>query len=429
MKALKNKLEIKQNQLMLVCLFMYFMMMAAKQIFTAEVVEIIDVFQTTATKVSFANLLYYLTYGLMQIALIFFIDKIRLKVYLGITAGLSAIFTILIGVIGTLGASITYLFIIFALNGILQAGIYGASIKLFNKYLTEKQYFNAIKIIQLGQSLALILSYSLSAYYVSISKWEMPFILIGIGFLVSVIFFFCSISSITRYIRANRVEDVANNKQEKPQSQSTLLNASAKKLLFTILVLVCIMAIFTYSAYYGLNGWISKLLYDEYNVDKAYSILISVAINVVISIFTVVGINVTLKLKNCLHATIFAAGVSVVSALCLTFFYSVSAVVTMILCLLYMIMNKVGGSAYSSITAYKLRLIIEPGKYSFLSNAFASLGACIGPTLLSVIFESLNWESSFLTLAILAFILLILAVAFIVAENKLTLAYERGNKN
>ena len=158
MKTVKSKLEVKQNQLMLVCLFMYFMMMAAKQIFTAEVVEIIDVFQTTATKVSFANLLYYLTYGLMQIALIFFIDKIRLKVYLGITAGLSAIFTILIGVIGTLGASITYLFIIFALNGILQAGIYGASIKLFNKYLTEKQYFNAIKIIQLGQSLALILS-------------------------------------------------------------------------------------------------------------------------------------------------------------------------------------------------------------------------------------------------------------------------------
>ena len=79
MKTVKSKLEVKQNQLVAVCLFMYFAMMAAKQIFTAEVVEIIDVFQTTASKVSLANLLYYLTYAIMQVVLIFFIDKIRLK--------------------------------------------------------------------------------------------------------------------------------------------------------------------------------------------------------------------------------------------------------------------------------------------------------------------------------------------------------------
>ena len=89
-------------------------------------------------------------------------------------------------------------------------------------------------------------------------------------------------------------------------------------------------------------------------------------------------------------------------------------------------MNKVGAEAFSSITAYKLRSIIEPGKYSFLSNAFASLGACIGPTVLSVIFEALNWERSFLTLAIIAFIMAILTVMLIATENKLPLSPKKG---
>ena len=427
MKTVKSKLEVKQNQLVAVCLFMYFAMMAAKQIFTAEVVEIIDVFQTTASKVSLANLLYYLTYAIMQVVLIFFIDKIRLKTYLFITAGLSAIFTILIGIIGTLGVSIIYLFVIFALNGILQAGIYGCSVKLFNKYLTKQQSFNAIKLIQLGQSVAMILSYSVSAYFVSISKWEMPFIIIGLLFLISAIVFYISVSSITRYIRENR--PISEYDTVQVEDKGAAPNAQVKKLLFTFLIIVCVMSVFNYCAYYGLNGWISKLLYDEYNVDKAYSILISVGINILISIFTIVGINVALKLKNCLHLTVFSSCASVVFALVLTFFFRLSAVLTMLLCLLYMIMNKVGASAFSSITAYKLRAIIEPGKYSFLSNAFASLGACIGPTILSVIFEALNWESSFLTLAIIAFIMIVLTVTLIATENKLTLTHKKGNKN
>ena len=107
----EKNLGKSQNLLIYICVFMYLMMMASKSIFTAEIVEIIDVFQTTAAKASLANLYYYATYAIMQVTLVFFIDKINIKVYLGITVTCSALISICIGTIGHFGAEIGFIFI------------------------------------------------------------------------------------------------------------------------------------------------------------------------------------------------------------------------------------------------------------------------------------------------------------------------------
>ena len=63
---MKEKTATKRTAqivLLITSIVLYGFMMAAKQIFSAELVEIIDVFNTTASQASLANLFYYITYG------------------------------------------------------------------------------------------------------------------------------------------------------------------------------------------------------------------------------------------------------------------------------------------------------------------------------------------------------------------------------
>ena len=120
--CVEKKLHKNQNLLIYICVFMYLMMMASKSIFTAEIVEIIDVFQTTASKASLANLYYYATYAFMQVVLIFFLDKINIKMYLGATVTFSALISICVGIVGHLGARIGVIFVFFTINGFCKRG-------------------------------------------------------------------------------------------------------------------------------------------------------------------------------------------------------------------------------------------------------------------------------------------------------------------
>lgn len=80
MTITETKLRKNENLLIYLCIFMYLMMMATKFIFTAEIEEIVRVFGTDRTQTSLANLFYYMTYALMQVILVFFIDKINFKI-------------------------------------------------------------------------------------------------------------------------------------------------------------------------------------------------------------------------------------------------------------------------------------------------------------------------------------------------------------
>ena len=76
------------------CFFVYVFMMGSKNAYTAEMVTLQGVFGKSKAEISLAMTFYFVTYAIGQLILSALMGKINLKIYLTITASVSAILTI-----------------------------------------------------------------------------------------------------------------------------------------------------------------------------------------------------------------------------------------------------------------------------------------------------------------------------------------------
>ena len=420
---MKEKTATKRTAqivLLITSIVLYGFMMAAKQIFSAELVEIIDVFNTTASKASLANLFYYITYAVMQVLLVLFIEKVNIKGYLTITMAFSAIATLLIGIVGNLGASIYHLFVIFAVNGILQAGCYAGLVRIYNKYLDKDLYYLGIKFFQTSQIASMILVYGLASIFVdvSIARWDLPFIIIGILFLIVVITFFAVLTIPAPKIQKQRGEIQKTIKNE-IKDVKVVHSKKVSRNLFLHMSIICVIAFLYCAIYYAINNWFSNLLYNVYAVPKSYSILITVAVSSLALISGAVTITLFEHINRIYLFSAIAALIGSAFGIILVFVYNVNVILATACCIVQIVMVRAAGTLSSGATAYTLREVIAPSKYALLTNACASTAAGAAPTVISLVFENFGWAVSFLVMAILSIVLMALAILAKFTEKKL----------
>ena len=105
---MKNKVSFKNieanrhkvgKMFMLTCALFYILSVAAKGIFAAEIHYIRDIWKLSEMQVELANTLYFITYGLVQIILFIFMEKINIVKYAFITVPISAVVSIAMGLV------------------------------------------------------------------------------------------------------------------------------------------------------------------------------------------------------------------------------------------------------------------------------------------------------------------------------------------
>ncbi len=406
--------------LIFIMLFLYATTMLVKQVFIAETVELIDVFNTTATKISLCNLFYYTAYAISQAVLSIFIDKINIKYYVSITTGLSAIGYALIAIIGRNGGGITFLYISFTLIGILQAGVFGSCIKIFSMYLSEKMYILAVRILTIITIVSLIGAYLVCSYYVAIQRWDIPFIIFAVMLLIAVVLFFTLINRTAKKILS--LGHVSDSKQDIDYSHQS---KSFKKIEGGYFTFICAILLLCHLLHYSLNSWMPTILYDNFNLDKSYSILLSVSVSIAVGLSTNVGISLFKDSKSPFIKTSYFYIVSIVCAILLIFLYDKIMIVSLLLCLICLSTISIARGGYNSVNSYKVRHIVDPGKYSMIGNAAASIAAGSAPTLFSLLFENFGWSFAFGAFAVLIVLTFVIAVGCQIMQNKLFSAFEK----
>lgn len=429
MTIAEKKLRSNENLLIFMCLFMYLMMMAAKSIFTSEIEVVSEVFGTKKSVTSLANLYYYATYALMQVVLVFLLDKINIKIYLGITVTISALISISIGVVGSIGAEIGFIFVMFTINGFMQAGIYGCSIKLFNKYLSKEYFFKGVKLLSVAQIIATVLSYGLSSLFVAIDRWALPFIIIGGAFMGSALIFVLSVGVVTKNIENYRLQEEAEKHEEHKVEKLIPLSKQTKKTLVVFLGIVSVITVLGNSAHYGLNTWFTTLLKQQYGFPAEYGILLTMGVSLILSVVSMVSIGYCAKAKNYYLNSVLVFVGAMIFALALAFLFDKGIVFAAVFSVIFLMLNRWAKVPYSSVTSYKLRACMEPGKYSLLINAVASVAAGVGPTAMSLIFESFGWGGAYIAVAIMCFVVIVMVLLAMLFDKKLLNGVEKDKQN
>ncbi len=428
MSVAERKYESYQKWLIVLCTAMYLAMMIGKQIFSSEIVEIQLVFNVENSLLSLANLFYYLTYAALQFALIFFINKINLRLYLGVCMVVSAVLTILIGVLGNLYGNILHIFIIFALNGFAQAGMYGGLISIYNKHLSKKNYFDGVKIISFCTCFSLALCYGIATFFTAISRWDLGFTVAGIIMVIVGISFLVATPILVKKI--HQLKEIVEDEHHEPHQadySAPKTPLREKKGLLSFILMVALVYLLAYVLYYAFNNWVPTLLYNDGNgISRVYSPLASIIVAFVVGIASIYSINIFMQTKNTYNVVFLVLFIVIICCVALIFLYD-NTLSVVIFASLFLSCTKISAQPYMTVMTYKIRDDIEPGTLSFLLNGCASIAAGVAPTLSSLVFEAFGWQILFIVLILLT--LVIIGFTFVVIKKeKIYLKNKLGDK-
>lgn len=382
------------------CFFMYMTMMTVKYVFTAELTSIVLHYQSNKSQITLANTFYYVTYAATQIILTFFFGKINVRKYLLLTIPFAGVIYIAVAFL----TNLTVLWWLFALNGIMQAGIWSGCILLLSNYLPQELLSRANVIMNQGANLGTIASISICSIFVGAGMWQMPFIVLGAILIVSVILFGIVtkkvISTVPKKVSAIAVHDT----DTKINQALFILDTKAKRCRFYICPFIIIFLLNW--VYYGIMGLLSPFLKETFEIEEWVSILLSIFVPLVSIMGPIFSIWYCERRKNYIKNYMIFNLIPFAVLVAMIFIFDKNIVLTLI-CLSLIIVTTKAMTVITSVAAFNMRMEINSGSFSAFVNAGASIAAGVAPFVISSIIETTHtYQTQYIVLAIICGVML-----------------------
>lgn len=401
------------NFLIFACFLVWIIMMGSKNIYTAEYIEISSIFNVDKPQASLAMTFYFITYSLVQIILFFCMDKINVKWYMLISVLLSGIVTVIIA----LATTLWQLWWILAINGILQAGIWGMCTVVLNKYLPNNLKAKANMIMNIGTAIAGIISYGSASLFVSFKTIASPFVFFGIILSISAVIFYIAVSKCAKLKTNNTtvIEESATVKQV-TNLPFTLKTNKTKNLFY---LLTFLFSIIVHFVFYGTLNWIPNHLQENFALKENVAILISVLAPLATMIGPIIAINHCEKHNDFIKVSLIYCAIATVLAVLLVLLYKVNLILSLALLIVFLIIIQGVTTIIFSVISYKMSDYINAGAHSGLMNAAGGISAGIAPPIIGAIIDNCGWQISYISIFLFtAFITLSTATILIFLNKK-----------
>lgn len=413
--AEKSELVLRQEKwhkygklLIFACVFMYIAEIAAKGVFGAEIATIIVELNTDKVNASLANTYYFVTYGLVQILLCFFVSKLNMNKYMCFTLPIASVLTILMGIV----TDITQMWILFALNGVFQAGLWSGLNLTLTRYLPRRLLSIANKLINVSFAIGSVTAYGVSAICVGVGYWRLAFYILGSIFLTAVIIFILVISKAKNYTGIPDEENIDDGKKKVKVDKPFIILDTKKKVAY-FYVIGTFLAFIICALYYCLANWLTSFLVDVYSLPQDVSIYISIISPITVLFGPILTLNLCDRNPNIITQALKCTLIILPIPILLVFLYDVNVVLALILFVVFIVIAKGVNSISLSVVTFNMRTQINAGTYSAVSNAAASISAGIVPTIIGGIIDGAGWQAAFIA----TFVLVLLCVISMIALN------------
>ena len=402
--------------LIFACALLWIIMMGSKNVYIAEIEEIMSVFNVGSKDTAFFGMtLYFITYAAVQIILFFCMGKINIKWYLSVTIVLSGVVTVIIA----FATGVGQLWWLLAINGVLQAGVWGMCIAVIDKYLPERLKPIAHTVMNIGTAVAGVITYGSSAIFVAIKRWDLPFIVLGIILAVTGVIFFLAVWL------ASRVEQEITFTEMKTQTVNTekpliALDTKSKRIWFYVISFG--FSLLVHCLLYGVMNWMPSLVERVYSQPRSFAILITVIAPIVISVGPIIAVWHCEKQKNFIGVSLLYLSIALIFAILLIFLYSVNLVLAMILLVLFLVVVQGAVTIIFSVVSFKMGEYVNTGAHSGLMNAAGALSAGFAPTITGALIDihgpNTGWQLNYIAVACFtALIVVLVAVTFVLLRK------------
>lgn len=378
----------RYNFLIFASTFLWIIMMGSKNVYTAELVEIMQVFDVNKAQANLAMTYYFITYSATQIIFFFILDRINIKWYMFISIFLSGIVTALV-------ASVTgmwQLWWLLSLNGILQAGVWGMCLSVFNKLLPKSMHPKANAAMNVGMAVAGIISYGSASLFVGLGRWNLPFIILGAILSLSAVLYFIAIK-LCENVKQTPEKSTEITRKTPEEKIPFTLETKSKKAVFYIITFL--LSLTVHIVYYATLNWLPNLITENYGLDNSAGILVSV----LAPLSTVIG--PIIAIKRCEKSDFIKTGIiylfiATVFALLRIFLFDFNLTISLIVIIVFLIFAQACITIICSVVSYKTGKLVNAGAHAGLMNAAGGCAAGLAPTVMGAVLDATNndWQFS-----------------------------------
>ena len=388
-EALERKKKAVYYFLIISSFLLYVILTGAKNLYVSEKTTLAEVFshlENPLTAIAATMEYYFYSYAAMQVILIFLMKKINIKWYLTITIAASAILTTLVGFTD----SIEHHYIIYVINGIFQAGLWGCSMKILSLYLPSKFLATASAFMTSGPAMATLVAYGTAVIFSD--DWKTPFLLLGILTFVTVLVYFLSVSLVQRYPREPETHSVVlddgSELKVDNEDENDFIHLDSRCRLIVFYAISILISFLATSLFFMVNNNLDIFLKEvaSFSNDKAKLFTVFAPVSIIVG--PMMSIRICEKYKNFITVSAFFFLGATLFALLALLFFRASAMLSLVLLIIFLVLANGARAVTLTVAGTKLRSKIDTGVYSTALNVVASIAAGIAPKFIAIFIDN-----------------------------------------
>ena len=376
----------KYRLLIAASLLLYVFYVSLKNIYSAEIIEIMQHFGVSKRDASFATSFSFISYAAMQLVFSRVIEKINVFYYLLIAVPVGC------GVycLTTVCTAIWQVWMLFAVGGGLLAGVFPVCMLVISDYLPDSMVITANKEMGLGFAMSFVLDYFCASLFLHFADWRLGFWFFAVLLLLSTLLF-CRVLAVCP--RRERVE-------QKPVGYVK----NSRKTVYTYIMIMGTIGFLINMLYYAIANWIPNLLSEVFGLYSSLSVFITLIIPLTGIIGSVVCLDLCKK-NSFWNVILIAVGAAGLLAILLAGAYKLDVTLTILLLIILLIIVRGVSHVCGWQVPIEARKIMDPVSAAIIINFFSCVGSAAGPPLFGGIID-LSGYLTFFFAAVFAFLIL-----------------------
>ena len=377
----------KYRILTLAVFLLYVTYMAAKNIYTSEIIEIVRHFGVSKSDASLATSFSFIAYALCQLLFIRIIGKINVNRYLLIVSPVSAALFAAV----PFCTAIWQVWVIIGLIGAILSGVFPVCMLVIGEYLPDSLIFPANKAMGAAFALSFVLDYFFSSLFIRIADWRLGFYVFPAIYLLTVVFFCVVFAKCPRQERERKEEN--GSKREH------------RKKVFIYMFISGMTGLFVNMIYYAVSNWVPSLLNEVFGLSPSLSVFITLLIPLTGAAGCAVCLDLC-KRFGFWRAAFALVTVSGVLSVVLTGVYGIAFILTLVLVIILLFIVRGVSHAMGFHVPVEARNVISPASAGTAINIFGCIGAAAGPPLFGALIDGPGGYTAFFAASAAAAVIL-----------------------
>ena len=387
--------------------FVYLISIAKEMTYSAQMVEMISSLDSSKSAVGLGLTIFYIVYSLSQILVASVMKKIDVRKFMTVTISLSALSYMLVPAMNALWQ----LWVLLAVNGFLQSGIWGGVMYFLGKHIPKEMSGFVAKLTSTGIAVGTALTYGFSALFVAVANWKITFLFFGVLTAASLVLFLISERSLSKKLSAQPpASDVEKEAETQISPEKPLFSGekTQKKGLAATVVYLTVLCFFACCVYYAISNWVPNLLSEVYGMPNRYSILLTIFIPLGALPGPIVTTSFVEKRRGGVNAVcLIFSGVALLFSAALCLWYGANIVLAILFSVLILMTMRGVGHLLAGYMPLLLNDRIDSGTLTLIVNAGACAGAAFMPYLTGLVLDGSGangWLYYYLFVAALALV-------------------------